>query len=487
MTARLSRRAFLEGSTVAAGSFLFGGTGLRQAAPPPVEDVRPPEDAVRRFAAALEGTVVRPSDASYDAQRRVWNGLVDKHPLLIARCTGAEDVVRSIGFARRHGLPLSVRGGGHHAAGFAVADGGLMVDLAGMKRVRLGGARTVVVGPGITAGELHRETQESGLMLPTGTVSTVGVGGLTLGGGEGWLTSRYGLTCDNLLSAEVVTGDGAVVRANPDEHDDLFWALRGGGGNFGVVTSFEFRVHELTEVVAGSLVYPLGKAPEVLRAWRDAIHKGLPDELSSFVLFFQAPEPMVSINVCYLGPLEDAAEVLQPLQAAGRPLADTIRSMSPLDLHTMHDAGSPAGPRRYWRSHYLAAIPDDAMSSVVESYSGVTSPQSVSLLWHLHGAFKAFGADDTAYPHRDANYMFAVVSQWSEAVEDDRHVAWARSVWEAVRPFATGGSYSNFTSDVGVESVARAFRHNLARLGRIKRRYDPDNFFRFNLNIPPAA
>lgn len=480
---RFDRRSFVKTLGVAAGGLMLGGTGCRQQAE---RGTTLSAATIQRFKESLGGSLLLPSQQEYEPARQLWNGSVDSRPWGIVRCTDASDVLRCIAFAQENDLPVAVRGGGHHAAGFATVDDGIVIDLSEMREIRLDAPnRTAWSAPGVTAGLLQREAQAAGLFLPTGTVSTVGLAGLTLGGGQGWFTSKYGLTCDNLVSAEVATAGGDLVRASDTENTDLFWGLRGGGGNFGVVVSFQYRLHALSEVTAGTIAYPVAAAADVIRHWRDRVLE-TPDELGSMALFVQAPEPTLLIGVCYAGSAATAGPVLEPFLEYGSPSQVAVAPMSILDLGTMFDAGSPPGSGNYWRSHRFRELSDEAVLTFNDYGRGATSTEIAAWLVHYGGAFQRIPPTDTAYVHRDTPFDLGISARWPISEDGAPHVEWAREFWTAMAPFSTGGIYSNWSSDVAADSSAAAYGVNLSRLQDLKRRYDPTNLFSANFNVEPA-
>jgi FAD/FMN-containing dehydrogenase len=443
----------------------------------------PPSEA---FAGRLKGRLIRPEDPDYDAARRVYNGMIDRRPALIARCAAPEDVVAAVEFGRDNGLLVAVRGGGHNVAGNAVCDGGLVIDLSRMKAIRVDPvAKTARADPGLTWGELDRATQAHGLATTGGFISTTGIAGLTLGGGLGWLMRKHGLTCDNLIAAEVVTADGRLVRAGPDGDADLLWGLRGGGGNFGVVTAFEYRLHPLGPVTAGTALYPMAGAREVLRWYRDFLAEA-PDEVGTSLSLSTSAggEPVVYVVVCHCGAPEAAEGVLARLRAGPAPLAMDVRRRPYAELQTLSDAGFPFGLLNYWKSAFLRDLSDEAIDVAVEHVAGVPSPRSFAVLEHLGGAVES-GAD-SAFAHRDRRFNFSIVSMWTEGAETEANVDWTRRFWEAMRPFAADAVYVNYLGDEGQERIVAAYgRERYARLVALKRRYDPGNLFRLNQNIKP--
>jgi FAD/FMN-containing dehydrogenase len=448
-----------------------------------------PDASVRAFTSKLGGSVLSPGAPEFEGARRVWNATIDLTPRLIVRCADVRDVVEAVRFAREQGLSIAVRGGGHNAAGLGTCEGGLVIDLGAMNAVQVDPkARLARAGGGAKWADLDRATGAHGLATTGGAISSTGIGGLTLGGGLGWLMRKHGMTCDNLVGAEVVTADGRVVHASATENPDLLWGLRGGGGNFGVVTTFEYRLHPVSTVLGGMLVFPFPRAREVMRGYRDFTAQA-PDELTVFCGCLHSPDGMkiTALLMCYAGPLEQGEKVIAPLRALG-PVADQVAPMPYVALQGMLDPGFPAGMHVYWRSEYLAALNDAAIDTIVDRYEGVTSPLSALLIEQFGGAVRRMPRDETAYDNRDADYNLAIISRWTDPAERDRHVAWARGVSEATRPFTTGRTYVNYMSgEEGAGRVQAAYGPaKYARLQGLKRKYYPDNVFRMNQNIPPA-
>ena len=455
--------------------------------------------AVTTFEESLRGRVVLPDGENYDDARSVWNSMIDRYPTMIAQCAGVADVITSVNFAREHDLRIAVRAGGHNAAGNAVCDDGLVIDLSPMKSVRVDpNAETARVEPGVTLGELDAETQAFGLVAPAGVVSTTGVAGLTLGGGWGWLSRRFGLTIDNLRSADVVTAGGKLVHASENENRDLFWGIRGGGGNFGIVTSFEFDLHEVgPTVLAGMVVHPFEDAADLLRFHCEFTAEA-PDELCCYAAIMTAPPaPFLPEEVhgtqvavllpCYSGPVEAGEEILQPLRNFGDPIADLIQPMPFTALQQMLDEELEAGYRNYWKTQLVDPLLDEAIDMVVERAGTLPSPMTQIVIEHLGGAISRVKPDATAYWNRNAAFSFNIFPRWEDPAEDEAHISWAREFHAAIRPYATDGVAVNFLSQEGDERVRAAYGDNYDRLVEVKDAYDPENLFRMNQNITPSA
>jgi FAD/FMN-containing dehydrogenase len=448
----------------------------------------------------FSGDVIVPGDAEFDEARAVFNAMIDKRPAVIARCRTTADVAIAVNVARSQGLPVAVRSGGHSVAGLGVCDGGIVIDLGGLKTIAVdAAARTVRAGGGVLWGELDAVTQAHGLHTPGGRVTTTGIGGFTTGGGYGWTSSKHGLACDNLLSAEVVLADGSVVVAGPREHDELFWGIRGGGGSFGIVTEFELRLHELGPTVfAGLALWPFERASQVLRAWRDQMDDA-PDELSSACVVITAPpepfvpellrgRPALGVAVLYLGDADEGARAVRPLKAL-HPVVDHIQPMPYTAFQAALDPFAPKGMRSYWRGEYLHSLSDAAIDTFLEHAPllvEAAAPLTQTVLFRIGQAVGATPDDATAFSHRDAAYLFHPISVWSDPKDDERVIAQNRAFAEAMRPFASGAAYLNFTPEA--DRVRDAYgAQKYARLVQLKNRYDPDNLFRLNQNIPPSA
>ena len=443
----------------------------------------------RELGSGLRGQVISPGERGYDTARLVFNGMIDRHPLAVIRPLDASDVVRCISFARRHDLPLSVRGGGHSVAGHAVRDDAVMLDLSGMKALRVDPeTRTVRAEPGLTLGEFDAATQAFGLATTLGVVSVTGIAGLTLGGGLGWLNGRHGLACDNLIAADVATADGQLVRASAQENEDLFWGIRGGGGNFGVVTSFEYQLHPVERVLAGGLSYPLSTAPEVLRFYDDFV-KAAPDDLSTAASLGLTPvgEPTVSIAVCYCGPIEEGEQVLRPLRTFRTPTEDTIGPMPYTAWQSSRDEGFPAGQLHYWKSGWLRDLTDGAIDTLMQFVPRMPSSASGVGLQQMHGVASRVPPSAAAFPHRAEQYDFLIQSQWSDAADSDRNIQWAKALFEAMQPHLEKSVYVNNLGDEGPSRVRAAYGENYPHLVAVKRTFDPDNVFSANHNIDPST
>ncbi len=447
---------------------------------------------------SFRGELVLPSDEAYEHARRVWNAVIDKRPALITRCSGVVDVVRAVDFARDQHLVLAVRGGGHNVAGHGTCEGGIVLDLSPMRGVSVDLARrTANVQAGATWGDLDHETQAFGLATTGGLVSSTGIAGFTLGGGFGWLMNKYGLACDNLSAAEVVTAGGRIVRASSDENADLFWGLRGGGGNFGIVTSFEFRLHPVGPLVTGgAIVFPGEDAGDLLRFYRDWVQE-VPDELTTVVNLATAPaapflpeevhdKRVAIVSGCYAGNPEDGAKAFRPIKSFGTSIADLIGPIRYTEMQRFVDAQWGPGFHNYFKSSWLPRLDEAAIETLVRAHERAASPDTRIQLYHFGGAVARVGRDETAFSRRDAPYLLNIAARWQDPAETDLHVGWARELHEGMTPFATDGVYVNFLGEEGQDRVRAAYgEHTHARLVDLKRRYDPTNLFRVNQNISP--
>jgi FAD/FMN-containing dehydrogenase len=456
-------------------------------------DVSSISAAVGELSAKFVGHLLQPTDTAYDEARKVHNGLIDKRPALIAQCQGMADIVDAVHLARRLQLAVAVHGGGHNVAGRATIDGGLMIDVSPMKGIHVDAtALTVRAQGGVTWAELNRETQLHGLATTGGVVSTTGIAGLTLGGGVGWLMGKYGLAVDNLRSVDLVTADGRLLRASADENADLFWAVRGGGGNFGIAASFEFRLHPVGPTVTGGVVFwPFNTAGDMLRLFRD-LAASASDDLMLMASVVGAPDgsgiKTASIAACHCGALRDGEAAVRPINAFGTPVTGTISPMPYCDVNTMLDAGYPKGARNYWKSQVLPELTDEAIRTIVACYERCPSPMSEIYFEHLHGAATRVGVGETAFALRAPGYNFLVLSQWTDPVDDEQGIAWARETYAAMQPFVGRGRYVNYLDDdEPSDAVAAAYGPNYPRLREIKAKYDPENFFHMNQNIRPLS
>jgi len=457
-----------------------------------------PRSAVDGLRGALRGHAVVAGDEEYERARRVWNGSIDRRPAIVVRCAGVADVLASVRFAREHDLLIAVRGGGHNVAGTGTCDGGLVVDLSPMRAVRVDpAARTALAQPGVLWGELNRETQEFGLATPGGLVSTTGIAGFTLGGGLGWLHRPFGLTVDNLRAADVVTAGGRLVRADARTNPELYWALRGGGGNFGIVTMFDYALHPVgPEMVAGLVFYRAEDLVDVARGFRELM-AAAPDELTLMLVLRKAPAapfvpaglhglPVMAIAGCYAGPLGAGTRAMAPLRELARPAADVMTVRPYLGFQSMLDASWTEGFGNYWKAEFLADLPDAALDVLASCLGRITSPLSDVKIATFGGAAGRVPADATAFAHRDARFVLNINARWPLSDDPEPHVAWTRELWEAMRPFSSGGTYVNFLSEEGPDRVRAAYGDaTYRRLAAVKLSYDPDNVFRFNQNIRP--
>jgi FAD/FMN-containing dehydrogenase len=486
----ISRRELLAGSAAIGGAALLGAPKFSLA------QASQSAEAPSKFAdlaSLIRGDLILPGQGAYDESRKVWNGMIDKHPAAIARCSGAADVMDVVKYARENDVPVSVRGGGHNVAGKALKDGAITIDLAGMHGIWVDAAKKRArVQGGATWAALDRETLVSDQVTNGGTVSTTGVGGLTLGGGLGWIMRKHGLSCDNVMSADVVTADGRLLVVNKDENSDLYWAIRGGGGNFGVVTSFEFKLHELEPITGGMAMYPESMLKDMFHFYRDYTSKA-PDSVTAGAGVIIGPpgtpvegQSAGIIVVCHKGPASDGERLLKPIKDFGPPALDLIGPTTYLAMQTQFDAGSPPGMRNYWRSNMMRELSDAAIDSLVAHASELPPPASMIYIEHLGGAVGRVGAHDTAFSNRDALYNTAVFGTWVDASADAKNISWVRAFGDELRAFSTGGAYVNYMAgDEGAGNIKAAYETNFERLKKIKKKYDPTNFFSGNQNIAP--
>lgn len=448
------------------------------------------ESASKEFRASLRGRSFCPDEDGYGAARTIPNAMIDKRPALIVRCAGAADVIACVRYARENDLLVSVRGGGHSVSGKSVCDGGLMIDLSAMKGIRVDPARrTVRAQTGLTLGEFDRETQAFGLATTLGVVPAVGIAGLTLGGGYGQLHGKFGLAVDNVIAADVVTADGSLLTVSAAENPDLFWGIRGGSGNFGVVTSLEYRLHEVGTVFGGGIFYPADRAKQVLLSWREFVSES-PDELVTQGGAFRLPDgvPVFGIAACYCGSPADGERLLSPLRTFAKPHADMLGPMSYIQIQSMFESFFPPGRQVYTKSNFLRELTDDAIADMIPFVGRSPSPYTFApFIEHWNGAATRVAPTDTAFPHRKYSWNFLVWSMWDDPSETETNLRWTRECWEAMKPHLVAGSYGNYVSDEG-EAIAReAYGCNYDRLVALKNKYDPTNFFRLNHNIAPSA
>ncbi|HEX2440551.1 MAG TPA: FAD-binding oxidoreductase [Methylomirabilota bacterium] len=447
------------------------------------------DTAVRDLRGRLRGQLLQPADPGYDGARKIDNAMIDRRPALIVRCAGVADVLAAVRFAREHDVLVSVRAGGHNVAGNAICDDGVVIDLSLMKGVRVDPVgRTVQAQAGVTWGDLDAETQAFGLATTGGVISTTGIAGLTLGGGVGWLNGRFGLACDNLIAADVVTAEGKLVRASEKENADLFWGLRGGGGNFGIVTSFEYRLHPLGPMIlSGPVFHPAARAREVLRFYRE-FSASEPDELTTYAGLLTGPDgtPLVGLVPCFAGPPDQGEKVVERLRRFGPPAVDMVGAMPYVAVQRMFNDAFPPGRYNYWKSSLAPQLSDELIDTIVEHMVRVPSPHSAVMLEHYHGAYSRPASTATAYSHRRPTYDVVIIGNWASQADGERNIAWVRELFAAVRSQVSEAAYVNFLDgDEGAQRVRAAYGENYDRLVGLKRRYDPTNFFRMNQNIRP--
>jgi FAD/FMN-containing dehydrogenase len=451
-----------------------------------------PEPVVREFQKSLQGELICPGDGGYDEARKIWNANIDKHPALIARCMGVTDVMTAVNFARDNEVLVSVRGGGHNFFGTCIAERGMVIDLSLMNSVRVDPARRIARAEGGTTwGQFDLKTQAFCLACTGGTDANVGIAGLTLGGGHGWLGGKYGLALDNLLSVDIITADGKLCIASATENPDLFWAVRGGGGNFGVVTSFEYQLYPVWFLLVGLAIFPLDQARKVLRFYHEFASTA-PDELNtvSGLATLKDGTPAVGIIACYNGPLAEGEKVMQGLRKLGQPITSQFSSLPYLHAQHLLDTFVPEGNQYYAKAHFVTDISDDVINLLVDAYSRTSSPGNVLSFQQQGNAANRVPQDTTAYSHRDARYDLTVIANWSDPEESERHVQWTEDLWEALTPYCTGGVYVNALgteTDHDATLIRSAYGANYPRLAKIKNKYDPDNLFRHNQNIRPMA
>ncbi len=454
------------------------------------------DSSIQQFKTALRGEMIQPGDSNYDESRKVYNGMIDKKPRMIVRCADEADVIAAVNFGRENNLLVAVRGGGHNGGGLSICDDGLVIDLSRMRYVHVDpDKKMVMVGGGCTWGDVDHATHGFGMAVPSGIISTTGVGGLTLGGGIGHLTRKCGLTIDNLLAADVVLADGRFVHASPDQNKDLFWALRGGGGNFGIVTSFIFNLHPINNVYAGPMLWELSQATEVMKWYREFI-KNAPDDINGFFLFLIVPpgppfpEQLHLKNMCgivwtYTGPEKDAENMFAPIREKMKPVLDLVGMMPQPVLQSMFDALYPPGLQWYWRADYVNEINDEAIKEYIKYGSAIPTMQSSIHIYPVNGAAARVGKNDTAWSYRDATWAQVIVGVDPDPANNDKIIKWTKDYWEALHPYSAGGAYINFMMEEGTDRIKATYRDNYERLVEVKNKYDPQNLFKVNQNIKP--
>ena len=459
-----------------------------------IKDLKVPK--IEAFSAQIRGKIVMPSDASYDQERKVYNGMISKHPGMIVKCVDVADVIASVNFGRENNLIVAVRGGGHNGGGLGLCDEGLVIDLSGLKFVRVDVAnKTVRVGGGNVWGEVDHATYPFGLAVPAGIISTTGVGGLTLGGGVGHLSRKYGLTIDNLLEADMVLADGTFVTVNADKNSDLFWAIRGGGGNFGIVTSFKFQAHDVKTVFGGPTLWPIEKTEEIMEWYHEFINKA-PDELNGFITTLVIPgapfpehlhnKKFCGIVWCYTGDMDKAKDAFKPILAK-KPLFEHVGEMPYPSVQTLFDGLFPAGMQWYWRADFFNELGPEIRAQHLKFGSKIPTPLSQMHMYPISGAAGRIGKEETPWAYRDAKYAAVIVGVDPDPANADKITTWCKDYWEALHPYSSGGAYSNFMMDEGQERVKASYKYNYDRLSRIKMQYDPNNFFKVNQNIRPLS
>ena len=444
--------------------------------------------AANELQPSFKGKILFEGDVEYDSARQIWNGMIDRKPALIAQCLDKEDIIQAVKFARKNELLVSVRGGGHNVSGNAVCDGGIMIDLSLMKKVEVDTEKKVAhVEMGATWGDFDKATQQFGLSTTGGLITTTGVAGLTLGGGVGWLVRKCGLSCDNLIEAEIITADGNIVKASLQENPDLLWGIRGGGGNFGIVSSITLRLHEVSTVIGGMIIHTRDKSKEAIQFYREFM-KTAPEELTLYTALLTSPEgiPIVAFIGCYCGDIEKGEAVMKPLHEFGTPVADLIQPIPYLQMQSMLDAGFPKGNRYYWKSGFLKELSDDVIDVIVSHMESNPSPGSATILEMYGGVASHEPEGGSAYPHRQSEFDLVIISNWPDKQEDDKNIHWTRNIWGALQPYLSHKAYVNALGVEGADRVKEAYGDNYQKLAELKRKYDPDNFFRMNQNISPA-
>ena len=447
-----------------------------------------PQTTIKQFTDRLDGQGIGPEDSLYETARRIWNASINKHPGLIVQCASFDDVVRAIDFAHMNDVRVAVRGGGHNVGGRALCDDGLVIDMSCMREITVDvEAQTVTAQAGCTLGDLDAATHPHGLVVPAGIFTKTGIAGLTLGGGVGWLVRKYGLTCDNVLSFRIVTADGKVLTASANDNEDLFWGLRGGGGNFGVVLEFTYQTHPLTTVLGGLLIHSQSRAGEVLRYYRDFMENA-PDELTAYAAMLHSPDgdAIAAIVPCWCGDLDEGEEYLRPLREFGPPLVDAVQRIPFPQMQAIFDDSFPDGRQNYWKSTFVKELSDEVIDILMEHASNKPSPFTAVVVELYGGAMARVGADETAFGHRTSDYDIGILSQWTDTADSEQNMAWTRSLYDALQPHASGAFLLNFLDQEDDAVIRASFGVNYDRLAALKRKYDPENFFRQNQNIRPA-
>lgn len=443
----------------------------------------------------IRGTITLPEDPNYNEERKVYNAMIDKHPGMIVKCVDVADVIACVNFGRENNLLIAIRGGGHNGGGLGICDDGMVIDLSGIKFVHVNTSNnTVRVGGGNLWGEVDHATHAFGLAIPAGIISTTGVGGLTLGGGIGYLARKYGLTIDNLLEADMVLADGSFVTVNAKQHTDLFWAIRGGGGNFGIITSFKFQAHKVKTVFGGPTLWPIEKTDEIMKWYQDFINK-VPDELNGFIATLEIPGPpfpevlhhkqFCGIVWCYVGDMDKAKEAFKPILAQN-PIFEHLGEMPYPSIQTLFDGLFPPGLQWYWRADFFNELGPEVRKQHFKFGSSIPTPLSQMHLYPLSGAASRVGVEDTPWAYRDAKYAGVIVGVDSDPSNSNKITKWCKDYWESLHPYSSGGAYSNFMMDEGQERVQASYKHNYSRLAQIKKQYDPENLFSVNQNIKPV-
>ncbi len=435
----------------------------------------------------FKGEILVEGDAGYDKERKIWNGMIDRKPVVIAQCIETSDIQYAVKFAKENSLLISVRGGGHNVSGNAVCDSGIMIDLSLMRSVKVDTEKKwAITEMGATWGDFDKATQQHGLATTGGLITTTGVAGLTLGGGVGWLVRKHGLSCDNIIEADVVTADGNLVKASLQENPDLLWGIRGGGGNFGIVSSMKLQLHDVGMVLGGMILHTRDKAKEVIRFYREFM-KTAPEELTLYTGLLTSPDgvPVVGMIGCYCGDIEKGEAVLKPLREFGTPIADMIQPLPYVQMQSLLDAGFPHGNRYYWKSGFLKELSDEAIDTIVDQMASNPSPYSATLFEFYGGAATREPEGGTSYPHRQLQFDLVIISNWPDKADDEVNIAWTRNIWEAVQPFLSNKVYVNALGVEGKDRVKEAYGENYQKMLELKRKYDPANLFRMNQNIEP--